>query len=154
MNTAYRTVCELDDAEILELKTAYLEQLRQEYEEYTDPEDIPDSVILEHYDGCIFSDDDFFCNAEDGKLARQKKLFIDGKRSGYAPEQCGETLTVGQLRQALNKAVEWGGLTDDMPIYLCNDSGYTYGEINDYSSFMIGTSYEDIEDFDIRMWID
>lgn len=154
MNTAYKTVCELDDAEILELKTAYLEQLRQEYEEFADPEDIPDSVILEHYDGCIFSDDDFFCNEEGGKLARQKKLFIDGKRSGYAPEQCGDTMTVGQLREALNRAVNRGDLTDDMPIYLCNDNGYTYGEISSWNSFTIGSGYDSAEDFEIRNYFD
>lgn len=72
-----------------------------------------------------------------------KKLFIDGKRTGYAPEQCGETLTVGQLIQALQQGIEWGELSEDMPIYLCNDRGYTYGEINDYNSFTIGVSFDD-----------
>lgn len=87
-------------------------------------------------------------------MTEQKKLFIDGKRSGYAPEQCGETMTVGQLREALNRAVEWGDLEDDMPIYLCNDNGYTYGEVSDWDSFMIGTNYNDIEDFEIRNYYD
>lgn len=86
-------------------------------------------------------------------MAEQKKLFIDGKRSGYEPEQCGETLTVGQLRKALEKAVEWGDLSDDMPIYLRNDNGYTYGEISDWNSFMTGTCEDDIEDFEIRNYL-
>ena len=78
------------------------------------------------------------------------KLFIDGKRSGYAPEQCVETLTVGQLRKTLNALVEWGELSDDMPIYLCNDNGYTYGEINygeinDYNSIFVGEEWESAE---------
>ena len=76
-----------------------------------------------------------------------KKLFIDGKRTGYGPEQCGETLTVGQLIQALQQGIEWGELSEDMPIYLCNDRGYTYGEINDYNSFMIGKDYQSADDW-------
>ena len=74
---------------------------------------------------------------------QEKYLFIDGKRTGYAPYQCGETMTVGQLILALNRAIEWGELSADMPIYLSNDNGYTYGEISEYDSFTIGTKYED-----------
>lgn len=76
-----------------------------------------------------------------------RKLFIDGKRTGYSPEQCGETLTVGQLIAALQRGIEYGELSEDMPIYLCNDRGYTYGVINDYNSFMIGEDYENADDW-------
>lgn len=76
------------------------------------------------------------------------KLFIDGKRSGYAPDQCGDTLTVGQLIRALQRGIEWGELSEDMPIYLCNDRGYTYGEINDYNSFMVGREFETAESWE------
>lgn len=76
-----------------------------------------------------------------------KTLFIDGKRTGYAPDQCGETMTVSQLISALEKAIEWGDLSEDSPIYLVNDRGYTYGEISDYNSFMIGEDYENAEDY-------
>ena len=31
---------------------------------YTSPEQIPDEIIFEHYDGVCFSDDDFFCTME------------------------------------------------------------------------------------------
>ena len=79
-------------------------------------------------------------------------LFIDGKRSGYVPEQCGETMTVGQLRKTLDALVEWGHLTDDMPIYLSNDNGYTFGEIADYSSFSVGENWEQAEHFDMSGW--
>lgn len=79
-------------------------------------------------------------------------LFIDGKRSGYAPEQCGETMTVGQLRKTLDALVEWGHLTDDMPIYLSNDNGYTFGEIADYNSFSVGENWEQAERFDMSGW--
>lgn len=52
-------------------------------------------------------------------------LYINGKRNGYGIDQCGETLTVGQLMEILQDYEE------DMPIYLCNDNGYTYGSITE-----------------------
>lgn len=50
-------------------------------------------------------------------------LFIEGKRNGYNIEQCGETLTVGELIELLSEYDE------DTPVYLRNDNGYTYGSI-------------------------
>ncbi len=50
-------------------------------------------------------------------------LFINGKRNGYAPSQCGETLTVGELIRELEQYDE-----EDL-VYLDNDNGYTYGSI-------------------------
>lgn len=52
-------------------------------------------------------------------------LLIEGRRNGYSPDQCGETMTVGELIQYLS---EW--YDEDTPIYLCNDEGYTYGNID------------------------
>lgn len=80
-----------------------------------------------------------------------KTLFIDGKRTGYSPDQCGETMTVQQLISALGKAIEWGDLSEDSPIYLANDRGYTFGEISDYSSFMIGEDYASAEDYTMEV---
>ena len=54
-----------------------------------------------------------------------KALFIEGNRSGYAPEQCGDTLTVKELIEIL------GQFDDDSPVYIRNDEGYTYGHIRD-----------------------
>lgn len=63
----YKTVYDLTEEEMLELKYAYFDQLQ-----YTDdadyfrmPEEIPDEIILNHYEGVVFSDDDFFCNEGD-----------------------------------------------------------------------------------------
>lgn len=78
----------------------------------------------------------------------RKKLFIDGKRSGYAPCQCGETLTVKGLIKLLSSAIKYGDLDANSPIYLANDNGYTFGPVNDYNSFMVGQTYEDAEDLD------
>lgn len=52
-------------------------------------------------------------------------LFIEGKRNGYGIDQCGETLTVGELLALLEDYDE------DTPIYLRNDGGYTYGSITE-----------------------
>ena len=60
-----------------------------------------------------------------------EELFINGKRNGYGTDQCGKTLTVGELIEILQEYDE------DSPVYLRNDNGYTYGSItrNDiYSS--------------------
>lgn len=60
-----------------------------------------------------------------------EELFINGTRNGYSTNQCGKTLTVGELIEILQ------GYDEDTPIYLRNDNGYTYGSIaeNDiYSS--------------------
>lgn len=56
-----------------------------------------------------------------------KALFIEGSRSGYTPMQCGKTMTVEQLISVLED------FPSDMPIYLINDEGYTYGEITEYT---------------------
>lgn len=83
---------------------------------------------------------------EKGKITMAKNiLFIEGKRTGYSPDQCGETMTVGQLLHALEAAIEWGELSADMPIYLSNDSGYTYGEISSWNSFSVGEKYDDAD---------
>lgn len=56
-------------------------------------------------------------------------LFVEGTRSGYAPEQCNETFTIDELIEKLEELkAEHGG---DVPVYLYNDSGYTYGHINE-----------------------
>lgn len=60
----------------------------------------------------------------------EKMLFIKGTRSGYEPKQCGETFTVNQLIEKLEELRDCDG-AGDSPVYLCNDNGYTYGEINE-----------------------
>lgn len=63
----YRTVYELTDEEIEELKQWYYWQLvdaGEDEELGIDSSDgIPDELIYEHYDGISFVEDDFFCNA-------------------------------------------------------------------------------------------
>ena len=53
-----------------------------------------------------------------------KAVFIEGRRDGYTPSQCYETLTVGELIEVLE------GYNKDMKVYLINDNGYTYGSIS------------------------
>lgn len=56
-----------------------------------------------------------------------KALFIEGRRNGYNPSQCGRTMTVGDLIAYLEQ------FDEDAPIYLKNDNGYTYGSIDEMS---------------------
>ena len=55
------------------------------------------------------------------------KLFIEGRRNGYNPAQCGRTMTVGDLIAYLEQ------FDEDTEIYLINDRGYTYGSIDEMS---------------------
>lgn len=60
-----------------------------------------------------------------------KALYIEGRRNGYTPEQCGNTLTIKELIETLEcLASEYG---ESLPVYICNDGGYTYGNIRDYT---------------------
>lgn len=52
-------------------------------------------------------------------------IYIEGKRNGYGPDQCGQTLTVGELIEILEQ------FDEDSPVYLRNDNGYTYGSITE-----------------------
>lgn len=56
------------------------------------------------------------------------KLVIDTAREGYGTDQIRQTMTVGELIEALSR------FDEDMPIYIGNDrqrggSWYTYGGI-------------------------
>lgn len=65
-----------------------------------------------------------------------KALFIDAKRMGYCPQQCGKTLTVRELISILEDFEE------DRPVYLRHDNGYTYGSIVEYDI----STQEELED--------
>jgi hypothetical protein len=54
-----------------------------------------------------------------------KPLFINANRSGYDIDQCGRTLTVGELIEMLSE------FDENMPVYIQNDRGYTYGHIRE-----------------------
>lgn len=57
-------------------------------------------------------------------------VLIDGKRSAYKISDVVDrvgTITVGELIAELEQYDE------DTPVILCNDNGYTYGEITDYT---------------------
>ena len=71
------------------------------------------------------------------------KLFIEGRRNGYAPDQCGNTMTVKEM-------IEWlEQFDEDTEIFLKNDNGYTYGSITE-SSFQ----EEEIEDEEGEEYVD
>lgn len=62
------------------------------------------------------------------------KLFIEGRREGYATDQVGRTMTVGELIEFLEQ------FDEEAEVYLNNDNGYTFGSITE-SSFE--ESYEE-----------
>jgi len=51
-------------------------------------------------------------------------LYINTSRTGYAPDQCGKTMTVGDLISLLEE------FDEDRPVYFRNDNGYTYGSLD------------------------
>lgn len=51
------------------------------------------------------------------------KLFIEGRRNGYGTDQCGKTMTVGELIAFL----EW--YDEDTKVYLKNDNGFLKKEV-------------------------
>lgn len=61
------TVRELSRDQLNELKQTYAAQLAETGEEISygklvESTEIPDDVIFNHYDGILFTDDDFFCS--------------------------------------------------------------------------------------------
>lgn len=52
-------------------------------------------------------------------------LFINSIRNGYSPDQCGPTLRVADLIEILQQ------YDDETPVYIRNDNGYTYGNIQE-----------------------
>ncbi len=65
------------------------------------------------------------------------KLFIEGRREGYATDQIIRTMTVGEMIEYLKQ------FDEETKVYLNNDNGYTYGSITE-SSFE--ESYEEDEE--------
>lgn len=65
----YKSVYDLTREELDELKESFFHQEEtQDINEgtFSTPEDIPDEIIFEHYDGLYFVEEDFFCNIKDG----------------------------------------------------------------------------------------
>ena len=51
-------------------------------------------------------------------------VIFNNFKSGYAPEQINQTMTVGELIDFLSENYD-----EETPIYISNDNGYTYGGI-------------------------
>lgn len=67
-------------------------------------------------------------------------LFIEGRRNGYEPDQCGRTMTVGDLIEYLSQ------FDEDAQVYLKNDNGYTFGSIDERSFEEASSEDEESED--------
>lgn len=68
-------------------------------------------------------------------------LVIRAKKEGYSPDQVYDTMTVGDLIYSLQD------YSDDTPVYISNDGGYTYGGITD-SDLKLKYIEEDNEEYD------
>lgn len=42
-----------------------------------------------------------------------RPIYIEGNRNGYSPEQCGRTLTVGELIEILERGYTYGSITEE-----------------------------------------
>ena len=66
-------------------------------------------------------------------------VFLAGNRNGYSPDQCQNTMTVGELIEFLQD------FDEEAKIFLRNDNGYTYGSINQ-RDFTTSEDYEEDEE--------
>lgn len=56
---------------------------------------------------------------------KKNVVLFDTGRDAYTPEQCYETLTVGELLAILE------GVDPDASVYFRNDNGYSYGFLSE-----------------------
>jgi len=70
------------------------------------------------------------------------RVFINGNRNGYTPEQCGKTMTVEELIEFLQN------FDEKAHIFLRHNEGYTYGSINE-RDFTTNENYEDNEEWEV-----
>lgn len=50
-------------------------------------------------------------------------ILLETRRDAYTPNECGATLTVGELIEILND------FDEETPVFFSNDNGYTFGAI-------------------------
>lgn len=58
---------------------------------------------------------------------KKQVVFIEGRRNGYGTDQCGKTMTVRELIEFLEQ------FDEEAEVFLRNDGGYTYGNIDECS---------------------
>ena len=56
-------------------------------------------------------------------------ITLETCREGYVPDQCGNTMTVGELIQYLSQ------FDEDAKVFYSNDNGYTYGPVRRYDIY-------------------
>ena len=65
------------------------------------------------------------CERKKTCLEITDRVYLNTTRYGYAPEQVGATLCVGELIDLLSE------YELALPVYFRNDDGYTYGYLDD-----------------------
>lgn len=69
-------------------------------------------------------------------------IIMNTTRSGYSPEQCRSTITVGELIEFLSS------FPADEPIYTGHDRHYTFGEIRESQFEILEREEDEWEDDD------
>ena len=67
------------------------------------------------------------------------RIYMEGRRNGYGPEQCGRTMTVGEMIEYLQQ------FDEEAEVFLNNDGGYTFGSITESSIWEDEEEEEDAE---------
>lgn len=57
-----------------------------------------------------------------------RAYIIEVNRTGYSPDQCYDTMTLGEIAHAFKIIAARDG--DDTPVYFSHDNGYTFGEFS------------------------
>ena len=55
-----------------------------------------------------------------------KGLFFNTSRESYSPDNCYNPMTIDELIEELELIQQAHG---ELPIFFCNDNGYTYGSV-------------------------
>ena len=66
-------------------------------------------------------------------------IIMNTRRNGYAPNQCGRTMTVGELIELLQQ------FDPEEKVYTAHDNRYTYGSVREMD---IDTFFEEEEEED------
>lgn len=57
-----------------------------------------------------------------------RAYIIEVNRTGYSPDQCYDTMTLGEIASVFKRIADRDG--EDTPVYFSHDNGYTYGEFS------------------------
>ena len=69
-------------------------------------------------------------------------VIMNTRRNGYAPNQCGRTLTVGELIELLEQ------FDPEEQVFTAHDNRYTYGSVREMDIEFLEDEEEELEEED------